>query len=103
MEAPGLSLPGKSARSNTSEITTKEREPWPSQLLYSYLLAIRAKSYAPDCRTHRSNMRMRCSPRTKCCRDYTTAEFSNCCADCLDPATKCWRPPSMLRGRPNQC
>src|ERR1700694_2832318 len=82
MEAPELSLPGKSARSNPAEIRKKERESWPSQSLYSYLPAIRAKSCAHDWTEHRSNTQTHCSPRTKFCKDYTIPECSNYYAAC---------------------
>src|SRR6266853_912639 len=103
MEASGLPLPGKSVRSNPSEIKKKEPEPWPSQSRYNCVSEIHAKNCAPDCRAHHSNTQRPCSPLTKCCRDCTIAEFSNCCADCLHPVTKCWRPPSTRRARPNRC
>src|SRR4029077_11264792 len=97
METPGLSLPGKSTRSNPNEVKKKEREPWPSQSLYSYLLATRAKSCVPDCRTRHSSTRTHCSQRTKCCKDYTTVECLNYCAACWDLVTRCWRLPWMRR------
>src|SRR6266853_270175 len=100
MEASGLPLPGKSVRPNPSEIKKKEPEPWPSQSRYNCVSEIHAKNCAPDCRAHHSNTQRPCSPLTKCCRDCTIAEFSNCCADCLHPVTKCWRPPSTRRARP---
>ena len=73
METPGLPPPGKSARSNPAEIENKEREPWPSQSLYSCQPAIRAKSCVPDWTARRLNTRRHCSPGTKCCKGFTTS------------------------------